>query len=334
MTVESAPKDERMLSLLLFLDARSTPATLEEIESNVEGYTGISLHDESALKLLKRDIASLSEMSIFIDKAEDERYSLDRKGTYTADLALDRDESALLAVASATSLEDPDFPLRDELRHAYLKLTTSSPTPLEGPPPQVPSASSAIPRSSQDAIRKISRGMAARKFLTFEYTKPDGSRSSRLVEPYLLFSISGVLYLGAWDINASGNRQFRLDRMSSVKQRSSSSAPDFEPRGLVIDDFLDFPFAFGNDDPFDVVFLIPKNSPRVPERLWERRAVVFPVAGQAEYELMLASARSVEKAAEWAVEHSVDTIPVSPPEVVEAFERGLVDCEVAHGSNR
>ena len=74
---------------------------------------------------------------------------------------------------------------------------------------------------------EVSRAIAARRLLSFEYYKENEDEfSTRLVEPYALINGREGWYLASFDPSRDSVRHFRLDRIKSATVTSES----FEPR--------------------------------------------------------------------------------------------------------
>ncbi len=65
----------------------------------------------------------------------------------------------------------------------------------------------------------------------FEYRRPGGEESRRLVEPHQLLSAGHLWYLIAWDLRRTDWRTFRLDRISDVRRAGARFTPREIPGG-------------------------------------------------------------------------------------------------------
>jgi proteasome accessory factor C len=78
----------------------------------------------------------------------------------------------------------------------------------------------------------VSRGIAARRLLSFEYYKENEDEfSTRLVEPYALINGREGWYLASFDPTRDSVRHFRLDRIKSatITEQSFQARPDVDP---------------------------------------------------------------------------------------------------------
>ena len=65
----------------------------------------------------------------------------------------------------------------------------------------------------------------------FDYRRPDGDHSRRLVEPHQLLSAGHLWYLIAWDLRRDDWRTFRLDRLGNVEPAGGRFTPRDIPGG-------------------------------------------------------------------------------------------------------
>jgi proteasome accessory factor BC len=78
----------------------------------------------------------------------------------------------------------------------------------------------------------VSRGIAARRLLSFEYYKENEDEfSTRLVEPYALINGREGWYLASFDPTRDSVRHFRLDRIKSatITEEGFQARPDVDP---------------------------------------------------------------------------------------------------------
>lgn len=329
----SIRKYERVISLLLYLSSRDTPATKSEIEANVEDYEGLSANEEKTDKMFRRDLEALEDMGVHLDHAVGaDTYLIDVEGTFSHDVVLDPEDVMTLRLASIAPLRDPSFVYGEELRSAVVKLAGIISTGDEGGFGRIPGSDEddEVDRTEQDLVRRLEDARLRRRTVTFSYTKPDGEVSERRVDPYGLFSIKDDWYLIGFDHAHEATRSFRVDRICDLKLAGRKEHPDFQPVGFDVSDYIEFPFAFGKDEPFEALFLIPRYLPDNPT-FPQRKAALYEVADLTDHLLMVAGSRSVTEAARWAIEHDPAVLPVAPPTLVDAFERLLEGEEVRHG---
>jgi proteasome accessory factor C len=74
-------------------------------------------------------------------------------------------------------------------------------------------------------LGEITRAIAERRELTFDYAKGRDAVEARRVEPLELFSHRGQWYLSAWDTGRADQRLFRVDRMAHVVVTEKQFSP-------------------------------------------------------------------------------------------------------------
>lgn len=329
---QTVKKAERIISLALFLVDRQTPyATYDDLIANVDGYQGLREGDPASKKLLERDITALKELGIFIERQEidkDIHLSIDRKRSFVDDVKLSPYEVLRLRLASIAPIHDPAFMFRDELKSAITKLSGF----LGGTETLELSGSedlSVIDEQERTLVKKIDVARKAHKEIGFSYISSTGEKSMRVVRPYGLFAIGRDWYLIAFDLGRNDIREFRVDRMDKLAQKNASLNPDFELPAFDIRDYIDFPFKYGTEKPFRVIYLLPRDISREPSYLWDK-ADVLRFDDMPDKLVMLADARSTELAARWAIEYAPGIVPVYPESVRSAFLTGLKEAEICH----
>ena len=318
-------KNERIVSLLIHLAASERPSSRARIEEAVEGYAGLASGDEGAEKSFERDVKTLHDIGVQIAFDADGCLYLDSDGAYTRELELEEGDIARLLLIGSAPLGDANFIYREELRSALMKLQGS--LPRRSHDASALNTPHAVQTASMDnveasLVKKLEDCREKRKVVTFTYAKQDGSESTRTVEPLGLFSLEDDWYLLGWDRDRQGEREFRIDRMSALRQKSQAAGPDFAPHDFALRDHIHFPFFFGTEPVFDVAFLIPTYTVREPDYLWDD-ADLYRIADDEDHLLMVAQARSTSMCARWALEHSPQTLPVWPENVRDAYFEGL-----------
>lgn len=197
----------RALTLLGLLQARAT-------------WSGAELAErlEVTTRTVRRDVDRLRTMGYVVDAEAGAAggYSLGR-GQVLPPLLLDDAEAlaVTLALASAAAnglSADPEVALR-----ALGKLEDVLPPALRARSRDVRSSVEVVGTATLDAevLSRVSECVRRRQRLRFDYEGRRGDRSQRWVEPHHLVAKQQHWYLLAFDVDRTGWRTFRLDRISA-----------------------------------------------------------------------------------------------------------------------
>ena len=331
---------ERQIKLALFVCAHG-PVSRSQIQNHLAEYAIPATTDAAAYKReeatarrrFERDKAALSKFGISLDVTGDDLYQVSPvdNGLFSA-LEEGSVHSALLRVASAALLQDPSFEHAGDLRMALAKLSG----PLEIP--------DALPWAEQEALRglrpathsvegtrrKAMTALENHKLLRFEYTDASGKISQRETEPIGMYASNGYEYLAVWDHTRSGERCFRLDRMSRVNVNDSGRGkPDFTPRKFDPARWQLLPFQIGTSAVEATVRIAPR-------ALWQARnlcnahgSVVKDPIGTCSWHVTCANPQGL---AAWCIANGPGLIPSQPQEAVKAYWR-LVEEASAWGED-
>ncbi|MEJ2547113.1 MAG: WYL domain-containing protein [Gemmatimonadota bacterium] len=261
-------KTRRWLDLIAYLVGCRYPVTVERIMQQVPAYAQrLRAADEEAddaqaktirdsvRRMFERDKDELREAGIPIESVKMEvdygatridAYQLKRKdfqlpylrivaeavgdrpprGAPSLELSSDESATAFQALAAVTEL--PGFPLVDEARGAWRKLSFDLAPPPVGEP--VLFADRAGTAQLTERNRSITDALLRRKRLAFAYHGVyRGTPTERRVRPYGLFFQQGHWYLVGHDEDREDLRLFRVDRMEEpVVNPRSPRTPDFE----------------------------------------------------------------------------------------------------------
>ncbi len=156
------------------------------------------------------------------EERDKDGYLLDRGAYYLPDLSLATEELAVLYAAGAAALAEAVFPFREDLAHALKKMAFAG-----GDEPGVGRDWSRVvvpraPGAGHGFVDELSRAVASRKFVEFDYTaQASGERTRRKVDPY------GLVYrFGAWVMVGYCHlredlRSFRVDRIEKLSVNSA-----------------------------------------------------------------------------------------------------------------
>jgi len=287
---ERIDKAQRWLDLIAYLVGRRTPALVEEIMENVPAYAeSLRLADEesdpkkaktardSVRRKFERDKDELREAGIPIESRRQpidygtsvaDTYLLSKRDFHlpylriAADAAgvrpprgarsfeLQGEEAATAFRALEEVAETPGFPLREEARSTWRKLSFD----LAPPPgdPVVLFADRADAGQVAVRTRAITDALLRRKVLSFRYHGIyRGTPTDRRVRPYGLFFQHGHWYLVGFDEVRADLRLFRADRMDTpVVNDRAPHTPDYDiPEDFSLADFRDRDaWNLGSDD--------------------------------------------------------------------------------------
>ncbi len=186
---------------------------------------------ESLRRMFERDKALAKDLGFVIRIVEEadqdeteqdgQRYVIDARDIPSPSLTLTPTQRDLLAATAGTLLEDPVFPMREELATAIHRLLLASgevtkdrvPTcrlVLGDKGPGLQSSRKRIMAALADAVHE-------KKTLRIEYTDLAGARSHREIDPYGLVYVRGEWRLAAFCHVRGAMRVFALHRISSVR---------------------------------------------------------------------------------------------------------------------
>jgi len=322
-----AAAHERMVSLLMFLEHREQGAWRDEIAEMVEGFEDLRLNPEAAKKRLARNIADLAAMGVVIkvDGPNSDHYQLDPETSFSQEIELTPDQLQLLKLAGGAALQEPTFVLAEELRGALTKIAAAAGDAGSGLY-SLPRSTHRTDDDDDGLVAALDGYIRQRRSIAFGYTSNDGNTRRREVDPVRLFALGDDWYLFGSDHAIAppdqAVRQYRLAKMEDVRPLTTGPGPDFEPIAFDLHSRMDFPFAFGPEEPFEAVFLIPAFAQRTPSYVWDK-ARLSEVNGVPDLLVMRATARSVEAAASFAVSYAPGTVPLAPEAVVTRYREGL-----------
>lgn len=308
---------ERLVNLALFLAKTPRFVSAEELRSEGLGYP--EGQDSAAfLRMFERDKDALRASGIAIEVDEDERYRLDRDGTFASEVTLSAEETATIRTAVAALVSDESFPFAEDLTIALAKIGQGSPSPaavasaLADEEPQAQASSAAI----------VAEAIAARKRIVFDYTNAKGESRLREVNPFGVFFREGRWYVVGLDTSIGQIRVFALKRATGLAMNTiAPKSPDFErPEWFAVADFSLQPFQYG-DETFDAeVRFSAENAWRAARLSGGSGSIEEQPDGSAIWRVQAGDPKGL---ASWCVEHGPGVTPVAPQEVVDAFRSGL-----------
>lgn len=275
-------------------------------------YPGLA--PESFRRAFSRDRAALAACGVTVEEvraASGESSWRADDGSFVGGAELEPREAAALDVACQPLLDDPAFPLSDDLRLALAKLTRAFAEVGAG----VAAGPAAVEGRAFTELRHcLLAGCAARVC----YQDARGHASERVIAPYGLFELRGHRYLVAGRLDnqggvvGGGERTYRTDRVLQAEALPAVPVdvpPDFSPR-----DWRRLPFQIG-DPVVDARFLVP------PERMTDvRRAAGSQgsFAQDGKRNLWTVEVADLSAAASWAAAQGIR--PLAPEGLVRAWE--------------
>ncbi|MCL7958450.1 MAG: WYL domain-containing protein [marine benthic group bacterium] len=353
-------KAQRWLDVIAYLVGRRIPATVDEIMEAVPAYAGRwgsenARDRDTVRRMFERDKDELREAGIPI-QSEDywvnhgatrlDGYSLRKKnfqlpylrivaeaqggttpesgdpaprGARTIELHARESRTAFRALESVAEL--PGFPLRQEARSTWRKLSFDL-----APPPDRPAVLYADRAGSEEVTtrtRVLTDALADRKLVSFTYHGIyRGTPTNRRVRPYGLLFQLGHWYLIGHDEAREELRVFRLDRMEDLVPNSSSPhTPDFEiPEDFTLDAFRDRrAWELGSSDDDQLVARVQFEFPR---SLWaERRGYGrFVLHGDDGGSVREFEVRQVDPFLRWILSLRGEARIAGPPELVKRLD--------------
>lgn len=349
----SDKKIQRWLDLLATLLARRSPATFLDLARDVPAYladgsVAAESPSDTLKRMFERDKLELREMGVPIisvgDVGDEElAYQLRTKDFYLPYLAImsergvqapekvDRygyrsletlafepDELEALRDGAQRVMQIGDPALTEDARHALQKLAFD--LPLGATDGSGIEAIVVPPSAKPDKklLGALGDALFRRKRSTFLYNSMGGGASStRTVEPYGLFFLSGHWYLAARDTNKDGIRNFRVSRMRSLSvSPKKSETPDYDiPSTFALRDHARSRQAWeiGDGEGFEAVV----------EFRGDNGAVMAASAlGRADDEMpsyRRFDVRRMDSFARWLLAFGGDAVPVEPSALVDEY---------------
>lgn len=208
---------ERLLDLVSLFLGSDRPIPWAEIRGAFPDYRG--LKEASALRKFERDRAELVELGLPLqwvppDAGREGGYRLAREDYYLPDLELTAEERTLLSLAGAAALEQPAFPLRDELVRALDKLFFASSFRWRA-------SSDSLLRTESEHLERLGRATVEHRDVRLRYRSYDGETTERRVSPYGLAFRSGAWFLVGRCHLRDAIRTFAVERIEALEELDS-----------------------------------------------------------------------------------------------------------------
>jgi proteasome accessory factor B len=345
------------MDLLAALLRRHYPVTFDEVRQDVPAYSGGS--PETVRRMFERDKDDLRQFGVPIETvmedAEVRGYRLRTRDFYMPYLAVvdaerrtepervDRDGFRSLELLSFTSdelaaiadgarqvLHRDDDDLAGDVRSALRKLAVD--LPMDGVEQASNSVSVVPARTHHDdtVLDVLASAMERRKRVTFDYASvATGATARRTLEPLGLFFLSHHWYLAAREPGEELVKNFRVSRISGAEaNHTRPGTPDFErPAGFDLRQHARQrnPWELGDGSGMDAVVAFASHS-GAAEAAARLGAEVPGEASHRSY-----GVRRPDAFVRWLLPLAGQVTPVSPPELVDAWQEALRDTLALYG---
>jgi proteasome accessory factor B len=315
---------ERLVNLALFLAKTPRFVSAEELHAEGLGYPE-DQDDAAFLRMFERDKEALRAAGIAIEVDEDERYRLDRAGTFATEVTLSAEETATVRTAVAALATDESFPFAEDLTIALAKLGQGAPSPVS----VATTLADEDPRAQGASAAMTAEAITSRKFVAFDYTNAKGESRMHEVAPYGIFFREGRWYLVGLDTSIGEIRVYALKRATNVRVNTTApKTPDFErPDWFSVAEYSLLPFQYG-PTPFEaVVRFSAEDAWRVARLSGGNGKIEEQPDGCALWRIEVGDPRGL---ASWCVEHGPGVVPLEPQTVVDIFRVGLTEVLARH----
>ncbi len=216
-------------------------------------WTGAELRErlEVSDRTLRRDIEDLRDLGYGVDARPGVggHYRLGA-GASLPPLSLAADEAVAIAIGLRAAASWSIADIQDAAARALGKLERSLSSATRRLITDVEQALVPLGGARQDVavdvLVAVTRAVGDHHQLRIDYTRHDGERSLRTIEPHRVVHTADRWYLVAWDVERTSWRTLRLDRIrEAVPQRST-----FVPRTIPDEQIRDFTTRSITTDPY------------------------------------------------------------------------------------
>jgi proteasome accessory factor B len=279
--------------------------------------------DESAYRLRTKDFY-LPYLSVVSERGIKEPTKVDRFGFRSlASLAFAPDELQVIVEGARRARELGDPTLAADAHSAIRKLAFDLPLGATDVPGES-SVAAPVAASDPKVLAALGDALFGRKQVTFDYqAMGSGQASTRTVEPYGLFFVTGHWYLAARDVEKDALRNFRVSRISALKvNKARAGTSDYEiPLSFNLREHARSRQAWeiGDGDAFDATVELRGSSGAAMAAAALGKVVLGSDS------LRQFSVRRADSFARWLLAFGGELVPVSPPEIVREYDT-LVQC--------
>ncbi|HXN90853.1 MAG TPA: YafY family protein [Candidatus Sulfotelmatobacter sp.] len=295
----------RLLRLLTLLETRRE-------------WSGAQLAErlEVSARTVRNDISRLRELGYPVAAAPGVAggYRLG-SGAAMPPLLLEDDEAVAVAVALRSTTAGGVAGIEETAVRALVKLEQVFPARLRRRVNALQAYTVAVATSGPTVDPHLLTVIAAAcrdyEILRIDYTKYDGTETTRSIEPYRLVHMGRRWYLVAWDRDRNAWRTFRVDRM-----KARQSGPHYAPRELPAEDIASYVARSVRSAPAKYETRVIVNAPAsiIAERV-PRDIVIEPIDDSTC--VVHARSNSVEMLALYLGMMDADFTVTDPPELVD-----------------
>lgn len=342
-----ASKFQRWVDLIAVLLAHRAPITFDRIEREVPGYK--APNRQSQKRMFERDKRDLKALGVPIESvgeegSEESAYKLNTTDFYLPylavatprgrsmpktvgkygyrslpTLAFEPDELAVIGEGAecARALGDPMLTV--DVDSAIRKLAFDLPIGAVGG-----NGATRIlqprERPDPDILEGLGDALLARKEVEFDYHSMSADTSTRRrAEPYGLFFLDAHWYLAARDRDKDDIRNFRVSRIAGLEVNTKrEETPDYTiPKSFRLRDHARsrHPWELGDGDALDATVEFRRDSGATTAAAELGESVVGSPRRRR------FQVRRVDAFARWLMSFGGEAVPISPPELVDAYRR-------------
>lgn len=190
-------------------------------------------------RTVRRDVDRLRDLGYPVDATpgSDGGYRL-AAGAHLPPLLFDDEEAVAVVVGLRMAAGAAVTGIEDSSVQALAKVEQALPDRLRRRVTALDDSIVSLQRTRDDrrtvdpaALSLLAATCRDHEEVRFDYQRPEGDHSKRLVEPHQLLSAGHLWYLIAWDLRRNDWRIFRLDRLSNVSRAGARFAPRDIPGG-------------------------------------------------------------------------------------------------------
>ncbi|HEX2646439.1 MAG TPA: YafY family protein [Candidatus Dormibacteraeota bacterium] len=273
-------------------------------------------------RTVRNDVARLRELGYPVEAAPGVAggYRL-ASGAAMPPLLLDDEEAVAVAVALRSSAGGGVTGIEETSVRALVKLEQVLPGRLRRRVNALQAYTVSVgptkgPTADPNTIATLAAACRDSELVRIDYRKPDGTESTRSVEPYRVVHVGRRWYLVAWDRDRRAWRTFRVDRMTL----QHPAGPHFVPRELPAADIAAYVTRSIRSAPvkFEVRVLVHAPAAVIAERV-PQEIPIEPIDDNSC--VVHARSNSVEMLALYLGMLDADFTVTEPPELMEHIAR-------------